>query len=112
MGKFDDPVFIDPSKLSPEELEAHELKREAWRRAIYLKDYTLGIELGLFPEEESTEDMSVYLSRLNGAVRNAGYPASIPEIRAMSEKSKLAYLSERGILDQFYEVFPEYRKIP
>ena len=112
MGKFDDPVFIDPLKLSPEELEAHELKREAWRRAIYLKDYTLGIELGLFPEEESTEDMSVYLSRLNGAVRNAGYPASIPEIRAMSEKSKLAYLSERGILDQFYEVFPEYRKIP
>ena len=48
MGKFDDPVFIDPSKFSPEELKAHELKREAWRRAIHLKDYTLGIELGLY----------------------------------------------------------------
>ena len=53
MGKFDDPVFIDPSKLSPEELEAHELKREAWRRAIDLGDFTLGIELGLFPPTET-----------------------------------------------------------
>ena len=53
MGKFDDPVFVDPSKLSPEELKAHELKREAWRRAIYLKDYTLGRELGLFPPTET-----------------------------------------------------------
>ena len=59
MGKFDDPVFVDPSKLSPEELKAHELRREAWRRAIYLKDYTLGIELGLFPEEDETGDGQV-----------------------------------------------------
>ena len=55
MGKFDDPVFVDPSKLSPEELKAHELRREAWRQAIHFKNYTPGIKLGLFPEEESTE---------------------------------------------------------
>ena len=30
----------------------------------------------------------------------------------MSEKSKLDYLNEQGVLDQFYEAFPEYRKIP
>ena len=59
MGKFNDPVFVDPSKLSPEELEAHELRREAWRRAIHLGDLTLGIELGLFPEEDETGDGQV-----------------------------------------------------
>ena len=43
------------STLTPQQRERIELQNEAFRRAIYLNDYSLDREIGIFPPlEEST----------------------------------------------------------
>ena len=50
--RFSEPVFVNMENLTPQQRERLELQNEAFRRAIYLNDYSLGRQLGLFPPLE------------------------------------------------------------
>ncbi|MDE0394934.1 MAG: hypothetical protein OYK82_09175 [Gammaproteobacteria bacterium] len=56
--RFSEPVIVNPANLTPQQRERLELQNEAFRRAIYLNDFSLGRQLGLFPplEDEATTD--------------------------------------------------------
>ena len=44
--------------LVPEQKQRLDLKSEAFRRAIYLNDFSLGRQLGLFPANPSEEEIN------------------------------------------------------
>lgn len=57
--RFSEPVVVNMENLTPQQRERLELQNEAFRRAIYLNDYSLGRQLGLFPpleDENPTAD--------------------------------------------------------
>ncbi len=50
--RFSEPVIVNTANLTPQQRERLELQNEAFRRAIYLNDFSLGRQLGLFPPLE------------------------------------------------------------
>ena len=53
--RFSEPVIVNTADLTPQQRERLELQNEAFRRAIYLDDFSLGRQLGLFPPLEDAE---------------------------------------------------------
>ncbi|MDE0394932.1 MAG: hypothetical protein OYK82_09165 [Gammaproteobacteria bacterium] len=56
--RFSDPIIVNTDNLTPEQKERLKLQNEAFRRAIYLKDFSLGRQLGLFPPKSSEEEVN------------------------------------------------------
>lgn len=53
--RFSEPVIVNMENLTPQQRERLELQNEAFRRAIYLNDFSLGRQLGLFPPLEDAK---------------------------------------------------------
>ena len=50
--RFTEPMVVNLDALTPQQRERLELQNEAFRRAIYLNDFSLGRQLGIFPPLE------------------------------------------------------------